>query len=82
MAEATAVVQQADRALHVARALAEGATGQLRLSYARMLFSDLPELIVSEYQQRFPGVEMTTESGTTVRTLSACQPASWMSPSS
>jgi len=65
LAEATAAVQQADRAVEVARALAEGATGQLRMSYARTLFSGLPELIVSEYQRRFPGVEMTAESGTT-----------------
>src|ERR671927_1783540 len=35
LAEARAVVQQADRAVEVARALAEGATGKLRLSYAR-----------------------------------------------
>ena len=65
LTEATAVVRQADRALEVARALAQGATGRLRLSYARTLFSGLPELIVSEYQRRFPGVELTTESGTT-----------------
>jgi DNA-binding transcriptional LysR family regulator len=65
LAEATAVVQLADHALEVARAQAEGATGQLRLSYARTLFSGLPELIVSEYQRRFPGVEIAAESGTT-----------------
>jgi DNA-binding transcriptional LysR family regulator len=65
MAEATAVVQQADGAVEVARALAKGATGQLRMSYLRTMFSGLPELIVSEYQRRFPGVEMTAESGTT-----------------
>ena len=59
------VVQQADRALEVARALAEAATGQLRLSYARTMFTGLPELIVSEYQRRFPGVEITADSGTT-----------------
>ena len=39
LAEATAVVQQAERAVEVARALADGATGQLRISYARPLFS-------------------------------------------
>src|SRR5919206_4091536 len=48
LAEATAVVQQADRAADVARALAEGASGQLRLSYVRAIFSGLPERIVSE----------------------------------
>ena len=69
LAEATAVVQQADRALEIARALAEGGTGRLRLSYARTLFSGLPELIVSEYQRRFPGVEITSESGTTAANL-------------
>ena len=57
LSEAAAVVQQADRALEVARALAEAATGQLRLSYARTMFTGLPDLIVSEYQRRFPGVE-------------------------
>jgi DNA-binding transcriptional LysR family regulator len=65
LSEAAAVVQQADRALEVARALAEAATGQLRLSYARTMFTGLPELIVSEYQRRFPGVEITADSGTT-----------------
>jgi DNA-binding transcriptional LysR family regulator len=65
LGEATGVVQQADRAAELARALAEGATGQLRMSYARALFSGLPELIVTEYQRRFPGVEITAESGTT-----------------
>ena len=65
LSEAAAVVQQADRALEVARALAEAATGQLHLSYARTMFTGLPELIVSEYQRRFPGVEITADSGTT-----------------
>ena len=65
LAEATAVVQQADHAREVARARAEGATGRLRLSYARTLFSGLPELIVKEYQRRFPGVGISSESGTT-----------------
>ena len=51
LAEATAVVQLADHALEVARAQAEGATGQLRLSYARTLFSGLPELIVLKKRQ-------------------------------
>src|SRR5438128_8648449 len=37
LAEATAVVQQADRAADVARALAEGASGQLRMSHLRTM---------------------------------------------
>src|SRR5436190_23247824 len=39
LAEATAVVRQADRAAEVARALAQGATGQLRMGYVRAIFS-------------------------------------------
>jgi DNA-binding transcriptional LysR family regulator len=35
------------------------------MSYARTMFTGLPELIVSEYQRRFPGVEITADSGTT-----------------
>src|SRR5205809_6544457 len=35
--EATAIVQQVDRALEVAHALAEGATGHLRMSYVRTI---------------------------------------------
>jgi DNA-binding transcriptional LysR family regulator len=65
LAEATAVVQQADRALDVARALAEGATGRLRLSHLRTMPRGLPERVVSEYQRRYPGVELIPESGST-----------------
>jgi DNA-binding transcriptional LysR family regulator len=63
--EARAVLQQADHAANVARALAEGATGQLRLSYLRTMASGVVERVVREYQRRFPGVELTTGSGTT-----------------
>jgi DNA-binding transcriptional LysR family regulator len=49
LAEATATVQQADRALEVARTLAEGSSGQLRLSHLRTMPRGLPERIVSEY---------------------------------
>src|SRR5207237_10388818 len=55
LAEAAAVVQQAERAADVARGLAEGATGRLRMSYLRTMFSGLPALIVSAYQRRCPG---------------------------
>ena len=65
LAEATAVVQQADRAAAVARALAEGATGRLRISYVRTTPGGLPERIVREYQRRFPGVELAADSGST-----------------
>jgi len=65
LAEAKAVVQQADRAADVARALAEGATGHLRLAHLRAMFSGSPELVVREYGRRFPGVELTADSGTT-----------------
>jgi DNA-binding transcriptional LysR family regulator len=65
LAEAKAVVQQADHAAGVARALAEGATGQLRLAHLRAMFSGPPELIVREYERRFPGVELAADSGTT-----------------
>ena len=65
LAEARAVVQQADRAADVARALAEGATGRLRISYVRTTPGGLPERIVREYQRRFPGVELAADSGST-----------------
>ncbi|TME28429.1 MAG: LysR family transcriptional regulator, partial [Chloroflexi bacterium] len=55
LAEARAAVEQADHAAAVARALAEGATGQLRLAHLRAMFSGPPELIVREYERRFPG---------------------------
>src|ERR671933_1107038 len=51
LVEAKAVVQQADRAAEVARALAEGSTGHLRLSYVVTMSGGLPELIVSEYRR-------------------------------
>jgi DNA-binding transcriptional LysR family regulator len=65
LAEATAVVQQADRAAEVARALAEGATGRLRLSYVRTIPGGLPERIVREYRRRFPRVDLSADSGST-----------------
>jgi DNA-binding transcriptional LysR family regulator len=65
LAEAKAVIQQADRAAEVARALAEGATGRLRLSYVRTMPGGLPEVIVREYRRRYPGVEIATASGST-----------------
>jgi DNA-binding transcriptional LysR family regulator len=65
LAEARAVVQQADRAAAVARALAAGATGRLRLSYVVTMSGGLPETIVSEYRRRYPGVELLADSGST-----------------
>ena len=65
LAEARAVVQRADRAADVARALAEGATGRLRLSYVVTVSGGLPEPIVSEYRGRYPSVELTADSGST-----------------
>jgi DNA-binding transcriptional LysR family regulator len=65
LVEATATVLQADRALEVARTLAEGSSGQLRLSHLRTMPRGLPERIVSEYQRRYPGVELIPESGST-----------------
>jgi DNA-binding transcriptional LysR family regulator len=65
LAEAEAVVRQADRAAEVARALAQGATGQLHLSHLRTMPRGLPERVVGEYQRRYPGVEIIPESGST-----------------
>jgi DNA-binding transcriptional LysR family regulator len=65
LTEAKAVVQQADRAVAVAGALAAGATGRLRLSYVRTIPGGLPEAIVREYQRRYPGVEIASDSGST-----------------
>jgi DNA-binding transcriptional LysR family regulator len=65
LAEAKTIVSQVDRAAEVARALSEGATGRLRLSYLRTPAGGLPELIVREYQRRFPGIEIAAASGTT-----------------
>src|SRR2546428_5224144 len=69
LAEARAVVQQADHAAAVARALAEGATGHLRLSYVVTVPGGLAEHMVREYQQRHPGVEITAESGSTAQNI-------------
>src|SRR5262245_47445512 len=65
LAEARAVVQQADRAAEVARSLAGGATGQLRLGHLRAMLSGPPERVVREYERRYPGVELIADSGTT-----------------
>jgi DNA-binding transcriptional LysR family regulator len=65
LAEAQAVVRQAERAAEVARALAHGASGQLRLSHLRTMPRGLPERVVGEYQRRYPGVEIIPESGST-----------------
>ncbi|MBV9545111.1 MAG: LysR family transcriptional regulator [Chloroflexi bacterium] len=73
LAEASAVVQRADRAVEVARALAEGASGKLRMSYVRTMPGGLPERVVSEYQRRFPRVELTAESGSTVQNVERLQ---------
>jgi DNA-binding transcriptional LysR family regulator len=69
LTEARAVVQQADHAVEVARALAEGASGTLRMSYVRTMPGGLPEDLVSEYQRRFPQVDITADSGSTVQNL-------------
>src|ERR1051326_802104 len=63
--EAEAVVQQADHAAEVARALAEGGAGHLRLSQLRTTPRGLPERITGEFQRRHAGVEMLPESGST-----------------
>lgn len=63
--EALAIVRQVDRATDVAHALADGASGHLRLSYLRTMAGGLPGRIVSAYQRQFPRVELTTDSGTT-----------------
>ncbi len=69
LVEAKAVVQQADRAVEVARALAEGATGHVRLSYVLTMPGGLPERIVREYQRRYPGVEVSADSGSTAQNV-------------
>src|SRR5207302_5311043 len=63
--EAQIIVRDADHAADVARVLAEGATGHLRLSHLRTMPSGLPERVVSEYERRYPGVEIIPESGST-----------------
>lgn len=65
LSEAKIVLGAADHAADVARALAEGATGQLRLSHLRTMPRGLPERVVSEYQRRYPGVDISPESGST-----------------
>src|SRR5207253_9679204 len=65
LTEAGAVVQQADRAAEVARALAEGGAGHLRLSQLRTMPRGLPERVTAEFQRRHPGVEIIPESGST-----------------
>src|ERR671933_2940112 len=75
--EAKVVVHAADHAADVARAMAEGATGHLRLSHLRTMPGGLPERVVSEYQRRYPGVEIIPESGSTeqnVERVRAAQP--------
>jgi DNA-binding transcriptional LysR family regulator len=65
LAEAEAVVRQADHAADVARSLAQGATGYLRLSHLRTMPRGLPERVVGEFRRRYPGVEIIPESGST-----------------
>ena len=43
------------------------------MSYARTMFTGLPELVVSEYQRLFPGVEVTADSGTTASNVERLQ---------
>ena len=69
LTQAEAVVQAADHAAEVARALAEGATGNLRLSHLRTMPRGLPERVVSEYQRRYPGVEINPDSGSIEQNL-------------
>jgi DNA-binding transcriptional LysR family regulator len=73
LAEARAVVQQADHAAFVARALAEGATGRLRMSYVLTTPGGMPELIVSEYQRRYPSVQLGADSGSTAQNVERLQ---------
>src|SRR5439155_23752500 len=58
LAEAQIVVRDADHAAEGARALAQGGTGHLRLSHLRTMPRGLPERVVSEYQRRYPSVEI------------------------
>ena len=69
LTEAEAVVQQADRAAEVARALAEGGAGHLRLSQLRTMPRGLPERVTAEFQRRHPGVEIIPESGSTEQNI-------------
>jgi DNA-binding transcriptional LysR family regulator len=65
LTEAQAVVQQADHAVEVARALAASGSGQLRLSQLRTMPRGLPEQVTAEFQRRYPGVDILPESGST-----------------
>jgi DNA-binding transcriptional LysR family regulator len=62
---AEAVVQQADHAGELAKALAEGGSGHLRLSQLRTMPRGLPERVTAEFQRRHTGVEIIPESGST-----------------
>jgi DNA-binding transcriptional LysR family regulator len=63
--EAQIVIRDADRGADVARALAEGATGHMRLSHLRTMPRGLPERVVSEFERRHPGIEIIPESEST-----------------
>jgi DNA-binding transcriptional LysR family regulator len=69
LSEAEAVVQHADRAAEVARALGEGGAGHLRLSQLRTMPRGLPERVTAEFQRRHPGVEIIPESGSTEQSV-------------
>jgi DNA-binding transcriptional LysR family regulator len=66
---AEAVVQQAEHATEVARALAAGSSGQLRLSQLRTMPRGLPERVTAEFQRRHPRVEIIPESGSTEQNI-------------
>ena len=59
------MVQHADRAVEVARALGEGGAGHLWLSQLRTMPRGLPERVTAEFQRRHPVVEIIPESGST-----------------
>jgi DNA-binding transcriptional LysR family regulator len=63
--EAEAVVQQAEHATEVARALAAGGSGHVRLSQLRTMPRGFPERLTAEFQRRHPRVEIIPESGST-----------------
>ena len=69
LVQAMGVIREADRALELAQALARGTTGRLRVSYVPAMFSGLPSFIVAEYQRQFPGVELTSDSGSTASNI-------------
>ena len=66
---AEAVVQQAEHATEVARALAAGSSGHLRLSQLRTMPRGLPERVTAEFQRRHPRVEIIPESGSTEQNI-------------